>query len=70
MLTFNPYFRISVDDALHHKFFRSIHNSSMEVSSSEIDLEFDHIELDKIMTKEKVREIMLEEIKTIKNLIA
>jgi len=42
----------------------------MEVSSSEIDLEFDHIELDKSMTKEKVREIMLEEIKTIKNLIA
>ena len=69
MLTFNPFFRISVDDALHHEFFRSIHNPSMEVSSREIDLEFDHIELDETMTKEKIRDLILQEIKTIKNFI-
>ncbi len=70
MLTFNPYFRISVDDALHHEFFKSIHNPSLEVSSTEIDLEFDHIEVEKSMSREKIREIMLEEIQIIKKMIA
>ena len=70
ILTFNPYFRISVDDALHHKFFESIHNPSMEVSSCEVDLEFDHVEVEKTMSRDKIRELILEEVKIIKKMIA
>ena len=68
ILTFNPYFRISVDDALHHEFFKNIHNPSMEVSSTEIDLDFDHTEVEKTMSREKIREIMLQEIEIIKKM--
>ena len=43
ILAFNPFFRYSVDKALHHEFFKPIHSRAMEVSTNEIDLEFDHI---------------------------
>lgn len=43
-LVFNPYFRASVQKALHHEFFKEVHSCKMEVSTHEIDLEFDHIE--------------------------
>ncbi len=69
ILTFNPYFRISVDDALHHEFFKAIHNPLMEVSSEEVDLEFDHDEVQDSMTRDKIRKIILEEIKLIKKMI-
>jgi serine/threonine protein kinase len=43
LLAFNPFFRISVDEALRHEFFKDVHDPSLEVvSSEEIDLEFDH----------------------------
>ncbi len=70
ILTFNPYFRISVDDALHHEFFKSIHNPSLEVSSCEVDLEFDHVEVEKTMSREKIRQLILDEVKIIKKMIA
>ena len=70
ILTFNPYFRISVDDALHHEFFKSIHNPEMEISSSEVDLEFDHVEVEKTMSREKIRELILSEIELIKATIS
>ena len=70
ILTFNPYFRISVDDALHHEFFKSIHNPEMEVSSSEVDLDFDHVEVEKTMSREKIRELILKEVEIIKATIS
>ena len=70
MLTFNPFFRISVDDALNHEFFKAIHNPSMEVSSQEVDLEFDHDEVKDSMDEAKIRKIMLAEIKLIKKMIS
>jgi mitogen-activated protein kinase 7 len=70
MLTFNPFFRISVDDAFNHEFFKAIHNPSMEVSSEEVDLEFGHDEVKDSMSRAKIRKIMLAEIKIIKNMIS
>ena len=53
MLTFNPFFRISADDALNHKFFESIHNPSMEFASAEVDIEFDHMEVKETLNKKQ-----------------
>jgi hypothetical protein len=41
----------------------------MEVSSEEVDLEFDHDEVQDSMTRDKIRKIILEEIKLIKKMI-
>jgi serine/threonine protein kinase len=42
-LVFNPFYRDSVDKALQHEFFQPIRSSSMETTTHEIDLEFDHV---------------------------
>jgi hypothetical protein len=41
----------------------------MEVSSCEVDLEFDHVEVEKSMSRDKIRELILEEVKIIKKMI-
>jgi len=42
----------------------------MEVSSQEVDLEFDHDEVKDSMNEAKIRKIMLEEVKLIKKMIS
>jgi len=42
----------------------------MEVSSEEVDLEFDHDEVKDLMGRTKIRKIMLAEIKLIKKMIS
>jgi hypothetical protein len=48
MLVFNPYFRISVDEALNHPFFKKIKKLEKEVvSDQDIAIEFEKETLDK-----------------------
>ena len=71
LLAFKPFFRISVDEALRHEFFKDVHDPSLEVGSSEeIDLEFDHLEVAETINRQKIRELMLLEIKEIKKMIS
>ena len=66
ILVFNPYFRISIDAALEHPFFERIRRKELERSAlNEIELEFD-AKVNKEMSRERLREIMLDEIKLIK----
>ena len=66
ILVFNPYFRITVDDALAHPYFKKIRNQEMERSAmNEIELEFD-AKVNKDIPRERLREIMLEEIRLLK----
>ena len=66
ILVFNPYFRITVDDALAHPYFKKIRNSELERSAlNEIELEFD-AKVNKDIPRERLREIMLEEIRLLK----
>ena len=59
VLVFNPYFRISVDEALSHPFFKKVRKLEKEVSSDkEIEIEFEKEHLD----KKKLRSLFLEEI--------
>lgn len=59
MLVFNPYFRISVDEALSHPFFKKIRKVEKEISSQKaIEIEFEKDHLD----KKKLRQLFLEEI--------
>lgn len=59
MLTFNPRKRISVTEALAHPYFKALHNPSNEPSCSvPFDFEFEKAE----MTKQKLRELMWEEV--------
>ena len=54
MLQFNPYFRISVDDALNHPFFNKVKKPHKEVLSDvKISLEFESEHLD----RDKLREL-------------
>ena len=56
---FNPYFRISVDEALNHPFFRKVKKVEKEVSSDhEIQIEFEKEHLD----RKKLRSLFLEEV--------
>jgi serine/threonine protein kinase len=58
ILVFNPYFRLSVDDALDHPFFSDIKNASFEVSAKEeIELTFEKDEL----TRDHLRELFVQE---------
>jgi len=52
--------------ALHHEFFKEVHSCRMEVSTHEIDLEFDHI-TEPSVTLDDLRNIFLNEIDDIKN---
>jgi hypothetical protein len=66
ILVFNPYFRITVDEALAHPYFKKIRNQEMERSAlNEIELEFD-AKVNKDIPRERLREIMLEEIRLLK----
>jgi mitogen-activated protein kinase 1/3 len=59
ILIFNPYFRIAVDEALAHPFFKKIRKPEKEVTAEhEINIEFEKDNLD----KKKLRALFLEEI--------
>lgn len=59
ILIFNPYFRITVDEALAHPFFKKIRKLEKEVTADrQIDIEFEKETLD----KKKLRALFLEEI--------
>ena len=64
MLVFNPYFRISVDEALNHPFFRKVKKLEKETfAPNEIQIEFEKDNLD----KKKLRQLMLEECRLYKS---
>lgn len=59
ILVFNPYFRISVDEALNHPFFRKVKKVEKEVSAEvAIQIEFEKEHLD----RKKLRQLFLEEV--------
>lgn len=59
ILFFNPYFRISVDEALSHPFFKKVRKTEKEISADhEIQIEFEKEHLD----RKKLRQLFLEEI--------
>lgn len=59
MLVFNPHERISVDEALKHPYFKSLHNTKSEnICPTPFDFEFEKIE----MTKEVLQDFMWAEI--------
>lgn len=58
MLVFNPYFRVSVDEALNHPFFRKVKKVEKEVlADNDIQIEFEKDVLD----KKRLRQLILEE---------
>ena len=60
---FNPYFRISVDDALAHPFFKKVRKIEKEVNAAEeIHIEFEKEHLD----KKRLRQLFIEEIEYFK----
>jgi mitogen-activated protein kinase 1/3 len=64
ILVFNPYFRLSVDEALDHPFFKKVKKAEKEVrSEKEINIEFEKDHLD----KKKLRSLFLEEMAFFKN---
>jgi hypothetical protein len=63
MLNFNPFFRISVDEALSHNFFKKVRKTEKEINAEkEIQIEFEKEHLD----KKRLRQLFLEEIKHFK----
>lgn len=59
VLVFNPYFRISVDEALNHPFFRKVKKAEKEACpSKEIQIEFEKEHLD----RKNLRRLFLEEV--------
>jgi mitogen-activated protein kinase 1/3 len=65
ILVFNPYFRISVDEALNHPFFRKVKKVEKEVcSSKEILIEFEKEHLD----RKNLRRLFLEEVEFYKGM--
>ena len=66
MLVFNPYFRITTDEALAHPFFSSIRNSTKEIIEEKpIVLDF---EKEGELDESKLRSLFIEEIKYYKKL--
>ena len=64
ILVFNPYFRLSVDEALAHPFFKKVSKSEKEISSTvEIQIEF---EKEHHLDKKKLRLLFVEEIEHFK----
>jgi len=62
MLQFNPYFRLTIDQALAHPFFEKIRKPEKEVeASSKVTVEFD--QSGEKLTRERLRELFLEEVK-------
>ncbi len=65
ILVFNPYFRISVDEALNHAFFRKVKKIEKEVcSDKEIQIEFEKEHLD----RKNLRRHFLEEVEFYKSM--
>jgi len=61
MLLFNPYFRITIDEALAHPLFNKIRKPEKEVMAKEsIMIEFD--QTTDTLDRKKLRELFLEEI--------
>ena len=59
ILVFNPYFRLSVDEALNHPFFKKVRKTEKEVcSTKEIQIEFEKDHLD----RKRLRQLFLEEV--------
>jgi serine/threonine protein kinase len=66
MLLFNPYFRITIDEALNHPLFARIRKPQKEVTSKEsILIEFD--QSNEALDRNKLRELFLEEIRAFKS---
>jgi mitogen-activated protein kinase 1/3 len=60
MLTFNPYFRVSIDECLNHPFFASVRDLDKEVTASkEIAFAF---ESEGDLSEARLRELILEEV--------
>lgn len=67
ILVFNPYFRITVDEALGHAFFKKVRKPEKEVNSTlhiEIDFEKEHLD------RKRLRQLFLEEVEQFKILKA
>lgn len=48
ILVFNPYFRLSIEEALNHPFFKKIRKAEKEINAlNEIEIEFEKEHLDK-----------------------
>ena len=64
VLVFNPYFRLSVDEALNHPFFKKVRKAEKEVNAvAKIEIEFEKEHLD----KKKLRSLFIEEIEFFKS---
>ena len=64
MLQFNPYLRISVDDALNHPFFTKVKKPHKEkTAEAQISLDFENETLD----RDRLRQLFLETILGFKN---
>ena len=65
ILVFNPYFRISVDEALNHPFFRKVKKAEKEAcANKEIQIEFEKEHLD----RKNLRRLFLEEVEYYKEM--
>ena len=61
MLLFNPYFRITIDEALAHPLFAKLRKPHKEVCAEKsIMIEFD--QSNEVLDRKKLRELFLEEI--------
>lgn len=61
---FNPYFRLSIDEALAHPFFKKVRKQEKEIASKvEVQIEF---EKEHHLDKKKLRALFLEEIEHFK----
>lgn len=61
MLQFNPYFRISVDEALQHPFFTRVRKPHKEKESTvQVTLDFESDNLDRARLRQLFVEIMLD----------
>ena len=61
MLQFNPYFRISVDEALSHPFFTRVRKPHKELESElQITLDFENETLDRDRLRQLFLEIILD----------
>lgn len=65
MLQFNPYFRITIDEALNHPIFAKVRNPEKEVvAKSKVLIEFDQSK--EVLDRKKLRQLFLEEVKYFK----
>ncbi len=64
ILVFNPYFRLSIDEALGHPFFKKVRKPEKEIASKvEVQIEF---EKEHHLDKKKLRALFVEEIEHFK----